>query len=596
MQAWDDRGEVTPWSAPARFRTALGGLDGGLDRARPGRRAGRRGPLRGDPRPRRGAARPEAVPAPAARLRRRRPRPARDALRHRARARRAASQRRARGRRRPRPGLDGLPAAHRVRRPRRHRSAARRARTSSARSSATGGTRATSASTPSTAARTTAPRRSCCASCTSSAPTAARSVVALGRGLARDDRPRSSTPTCCMGERYDARADLGPWTEPGYDDAAWSPVAATPRDDVAARARARPADPRDGGSAARRDHRARAGRARRRPRPEHGRLGPARASRARRGTEVRLRFAEMLEPDGSLHLANLRGARPVDSVRAARRRGRDVRAALHVPRLPLRRGHRPRRPADLAAITGRVVHSDTPRRRHVRELERARQPACSATSRGASAATSSRSPPTARSATSASAGSPTPRSSCRPRRLNMDVAAFMTKWGDDVLDAQSPGRRVPRRRPAPAPGRPRRRARLGRRRRDRAVDAVARATATARLLERHWDAMERYMAHLAAPQPGPAVDRAGATTTTATGCRSARDTPKDVLATALLGVGRQAHGRDGRARSHRPERAAHYDRLRDGHRGGVHPRLRRRRRAASPATRRRSTCSRCTWT
>jgi len=49
---------------------------------------------------------------------------------------------------------------------------------------------------------------------------------------------------------------------------------------------------------------------------------------------------------------------------------------------------------------------------------------------------SSRCPPTARSATSASAGWATRRSIVRTATFNMDVASFYTKWMRDVDDAQ----------------------------------------------------------------------------------------------------------------------------------------------------------------
>ena len=84
-----------------------------------------------------------------------------------------------------------------------------------------------------------------------------------------------------------------------------------------------------------------------------------------------------------------------------------------------------------------------------------------------------------------------------------------------------------------------------------------------RLLERHWDAMERYMDHLAAPQPRPAVDGAArqrlrrlAVGRRAHAARRARD--------RLLGLRREADGRDGARRSAAPDRAEHYERLRAG--------------------------------
>ena len=115
------------------------------------------------------------------------------------------------------------------------------------------------------------------------------------------------------------------------------------------------------------------GRARLRPRPEHGRPGPPRRrGRARNG--VRLRFAEMLEPDGSSHLENLRTARQHDTY-VLRGGGDEVyepRFTFHGFRYvevtgladePARDDHRPRRALRHAA------------QRLVRMLRRARQPA-----------------------------------------------------------------------------------------------------------------------------------------------------------------------------------------------------------------------------
>ena len=114
-------------------------------------------------------------------------------------------------------------------------------------------------------------------------------VVASDEQLARDDRARSAYSDLLQGEHYDARRELGGWTEPGYDDGAWPPSHTRARR-RRARARARAADPRDRGAAAGGGHRARAGRPRLRPRPEHGRLGAARGrGRARHGGAAALR-------------------------------------------------------------------------------------------------------------------------------------------------------------------------------------------------------------------------------------------------------------------------------------------------------------------
>ena len=93
-----------------------------------------------------------------------------------------------------------------------------------------------------------------------------------------------------------------------------------------------------------------------RPRPEHGRLGAAQASRRARARTVTLRHAEVLDPDGTLYTANLRGAAADRPLHAQGRRRRDVRTALHLPRLPLRRVDAASRATPtLDALTGIVA-------------------------------------------------------------------------------------------------------------------------------------------------------------------------------------------------------------------------------------------------
>ena len=215
---------------------------------------------------------------------------------------------------------------------------------------------------------------------------------------------------------------------------------------------------------------------------------------------MRLRFAEMLE-DGRLAA---RGEPPVGAaagdVRPARRRPRGLRAALHVPRLPLRRGARasPRR-----------------RRSSAGSCTRTRRPA------GQFECSSDLVNQLWRNVTWGQRGNFLSVPTDCPQRderlgwladaqvflpsaaLNMDVAAFITKWGDDILDAQSPDGAYPDVAPrlgaerdgAPAWG-------------DAGVIVpwtIYQRYGDVRILERHWDAMERYLAYLDPPQPGPAV-------------------------------------------------------------------------------------------
>ncbi len=127
------------------------------------------------------------------------------------------------------------------------------------------------------------------------------------------------------GEEYDARAELPGWDSPGFDDGAWgSPVVRT----------ARQADPgvpggqrrdRAAGVPADRGHPAETRRVGLRPRAELHRLGPAAGQRPGRHDRP-MRHAEVLNPDGTIYTANLRGARrPTGSRCAAPARPRSTR-------------------------------------------------------------------------------------------------------------------------------------------------------------------------------------------------------------------------------------------------------------------------------
>ena len=217
-----------------------------------------------------------------------------------------------------------------------------------------------------------------------------------------------------------------------------------------------------------------------------------------RGTRVRLRFAEMLEPDGTLYIDNLRSARQLDTYVLARRRRRGLRAALHLPRLPLRRGDRARRQPGSERSP---AASCTPTRR---AAARSSAPTRSSTSSGSNIVWGQRgnfvSVPTDCPQRDERLGWIGDAQVFLPTAtLNMDVAAFFTKWGDDVLDAQSPDgaysdvapRLVLERDGAPAWA-------------DAGVIVpwtLWRRYGDVRLVERHWDAMERYLAYLQRHNP-----------------------------------------------------------------------------------------------
>ena len=56
-----------------------------------------------------------------------------------------------------------------------------------------------------------------------------------------------------------------------------------------------------------------------------------------RGTQVEIRHAERLNPDGTIYTANLRNARCIDKYTLARRGRGNLSAAVHVPQFPVRR-------------------------------------------------------------------------------------------------------------------------------------------------------------------------------------------------------------------------------------------------------------------
>ncbi len=121
--------------------------------------------------------------------------------------------------------------------------------------------------------------------------------------------------------------------------------------------------------------------------------------------------------------AHRQGHRPV----RAQRRRRRLRADLHLPRLPLRRGRRLAGRARPPTPRGRGRALRPAPHRHLRVLRRRCSTSCTATSSGACRATSSTSPPTARSATSGSAGPATSRCSRPTAAFLYDVDGFLAR-------------------------------------------------------------------------------------------------------------------------------------------------------------------------
>lgn len=161
-----------------------------------------------------------------------------------------------------------------------------------------------------------------------------------------------------MGESYDARQEIPGWSTAGFDDAAWVPaqskavtvpLVAAPDGPVRPMLELKP-------------------RVITEPRPGHyifdlgqNMVGWARLKvRGAAGTTVTLKFVEMLNPDGTIYTANLRGAKCTDTytLKGAGEETWEPRFTFHGFRYVELTGF-PGQPA-LDAITGIVLHSDTP--------------------------------------------------------------------------------------------------------------------------------------------------------------------------------------------------------------------------------------------
>ena len=316
--------------------------------------------------------------------------------------------------------------------------------------------------------------------------------------LARRDAGRSCASGIYDGETYDARLER--------------PAGRRPATTTATGAGVRPLD-RDLGTlvapdrAAGAPHRA-ASRRSRSPRSPSGRtivdfgqnlVGRLRLTRARRpaGTTITLRHAEVLE-HGELGTRPLRSAAATDRYTLRGGGVGDLGAALHLPRLPLRRGRRLARRARRRRHRGPWSATPTWSAPAGSSARTRCSTGCTRTSSGACAATSSTCRPTARSATSGWAGPATSRSSRPPPAFLYDCA------GLPALLAGRPGRRAAGRRAAscpsscptscgepPLPGRG-----LGRRRGDRAVGAL-------RALRRPRHAGRQFDEHARLGRPSP---------------------------------------------------------------------------------------------
>ncbi|MGB7159778.1 MAG: family 78 glycoside hydrolase catalytic domain, partial [Tepidisphaeraceae bacterium] len=167
-----------------------------------------------------------------------------------------------------------------------------------------------------------------------------------------------------MGCTYDASREMPDWDTPEFNDAKWQPVVVSDAPKIAVRAQPTDSVKRIEELPARTITE---------PKPgvyvfdlEQNMVGWIRAKfSARKGDAVRFRFAEMLNPDGTLYTTALRGARATDTYIAAKD-GEIAREIVWEPRLTFH-GFRyveitgvASKP-DLRAVTGIVAHNVMPR-------------------------------------------------------------------------------------------------------------------------------------------------------------------------------------------------------------------------------------------
>jgi alpha-L-rhamnosidase len=375
--------------------------------------------------------------------------------------------------------------------------------------------------------------------------------------VASDERWRATTgpirySDLLHGEHYDARRELGEWTTPGYDDGDWPAARSRERDEVAlVPERAQPirvTEDIEPVSVTEREpgiHTVDFG---------QNMVGWVRIEvEGERGTTVRVRFAEMLEEDGSLHVANLRTARPQETyvLRGGRREAFEPRFTFHGFRYAEVQGL-----ATAPILVGRVVHSDTPwtgRFESSSDLVNRLWHNAAWGQRGNFLSVPTDCPQRdERLGWLADAQVFLPSAA-----LNMDVAAFITKWGDDILDAQSTDGAYPDVAPrlgverdgAPAWG-------------DAGIVVpwtIYERYGDVRILERHWDAMERYVAYLVGHNPD-LLWRKRRNNDYGDWLSVGADTPREVLATAYLAHDAKLMARIARVLG-RTDREAFYDGL-----------------------------------
>jgi len=164
-----------------------------------------------------------------------------------------------------------------------------------------------------------------------------------------------------MGESYDARLELGNWSQPGYDDTRWQPVLLSPPEALPELTpRLGPPVRRLGEIKPVKESSREAWNAHRTFDLGQNFSGRVRITvQAKAGTTLRLRFAEILSPDGNLYTDNLREARCTDyyTCKGGEPETWESHFTFHGFRYVEVRGLSSQ---DLLEVTGIVLYSDTP--------------------------------------------------------------------------------------------------------------------------------------------------------------------------------------------------------------------------------------------
>ncbi len=274
------------------------------------------------------------------------------------------------------------------------------------------------------------------------------------------------------------------------------------------------------------------------------------------GATVKMRFAEMLNPDGSAYTANLRSARATDTYICAGT-GEEIwepRFTFHGFRYIEVTGFPGTPPLD--AINGRVIGSDIPKTGSFNcssPLVNQLQSNIDWGQRGNFLSIPTDCPQ--RDERLGWMGDA--QIFARTATYNRDVAAFFEKWLQDVEDAQAPDggfsdvspRKVDEANGAPAWG-------------DAGVIVpwtVYQAYGDSEVIDRHWNAMERWMNYISEANPD-GLWTARRVNDFGDWLSIGADTPKDVLATAYYAYDASLMARMARA-TNRPKEAAKYDAL-----------------------------------